>query len=75
MPGNDRMAEEPIRVLVVEDDEDSFVLTGEFLNEAPDAKYEIDWAASPEEATAALNTRKYNICLGTITSGRTTEPS
>ena len=51
------------RVLLVEDDEDDFILTSEYLNQLTSHSFEIDWVTNPTEALEQLNLGKHDICL------------
>src|SRR5438105_6614148 len=52
----------PLRVLMVEDDDDDFVLTRELLAEA-DGAYTLERAADPASALAALTGGGYDVAL------------
>ena len=51
------------RVLLVEDDEDDFILTSEYLNQLASHSFEIDWVTNPKKALEQLNLGKHDICL------------
>ncbi|MGH8562912.1 MAG: response regulator [Gammaproteobacteria bacterium] len=53
----------PIRVLLVEDDEDDYRLTRELLAEVPGYRIELDWAESYEAGLSALARRTHDVCL------------
>lgn len=53
----------PIRVLLVDDDEDYYVLTRALLSDIEDQSYELDWKLSYGEALAALQQTSYDVCL------------
>src|SRR5512139_2169041 len=53
----------PIRVLLVDDDEDYYVLTRALLSDVEDRTYELDWKVSYDEALAALQQATYDVCL------------
>jgi len=56
-------ADEPIRVLLVEDDEDDYLLTRDLLREKHQrTKFEVKWAPTYEEALEELRT-PYSACL------------
>ena len=40
----------PIRILLVDDDQDDFLLTSDYLNEIPHQQFAIEWASSYEAA-------------------------
>ncbi len=61
-----------IRVLLVDDDEDVFVLVAGSLGDARLATYEVEWASSYEAGLAALSRRAHDVylidyCLGART--------
>lgn len=51
------------RVLLVEDDEDDFILTSEYLHQLASHSFEIDWVTNPTKALEQLNLGKHDICL------------
>ncbi len=53
----------PIRVLLIEDDEDDYRLTRELLAEVPGYRVELEWAASYEAGLSALARRQHDVCL------------
>lgn len=44
----------PIRILLVDDDEDDFLLTSDYLNEIPHQQFAIEWASSYDHALQAV---------------------
>ncbi|MFZ0692919.1 MAG: histidine kinase dimerization/phospho-acceptor domain-containing protein, partial [Alphaproteobacteria bacterium] len=62
------MSAAPIRILLVEDDEDDYLITRDFLSEIADVQYDIKWAPTFDEGLAALDrdpsrTPTFDICL------------
>ena len=57
------MARSAIRILLVDDDEDDYVVLREMLSEINQWKVRLQWASSFEEALAALNPGAYDVCL------------
>ncbi|HEY0157002.1 MAG TPA: EAL domain-containing protein [Thermoanaerobaculia bacterium] len=53
----------PVRLLLVEDDEDDFVLTRALLSDAKRTRFELEWISSFDEAVAALATSTHDVCL------------
>jgi PAS domain S-box-containing protein len=53
----------PIRVLLVEDDEDDYVLVRDALRELGPEPVELDWRDKPEEALEALCEERHDVCL------------
>jgi len=58
MPNHD------LRILIADDDEDDFILIQEFIRDGfPDARPQLDWARSGQEALSCLDNNHYSICL------------
>jgi PAS domain S-box-containing protein len=57
------MKTETIKVLLIDDDEDDFILTRELLSEVKVGKYELDWAPSYEEGLKVSGRREHQVCL------------
>ena len=57
------MSQLPIRVLLVEDDEDDVVLTQTLLREADPSGYELEWVCDYDEALKRLSEGGYDVCL------------
>ncbi|WP_373049505.1 ATP-binding protein [Vulgatibacter sp.] len=57
------MPARPLRVLLVEDDEDDFVLTRDLLREVESQRYELDWAPTFEEGRKASRRGGYDVHL------------
>jgi signal transduction histidine kinase len=55
--------ESPIRVLLVDDDEDDYLLTRDLLAEIPGGGYTLDWASSYDAGLAALRLGQHNVYL------------
>jgi len=55
------MIEPPIKVLLVDDDEDDYVMTRDLLAEA--GGFQLDWVASYESAVAAVEQREHSVYL------------
>jgi len=56
-------AKEPIRVLLVDDDEDYYVLTRAAFSDIEDQAYDLDWKISYDDALAAMQRTRYDVCL------------
>ncbi|HEX8681636.1 MAG TPA: PAS domain S-box protein, partial [Ardenticatenaceae bacterium] len=52
-----------LRVLLVEDDEDDYILLRETLAEIRSTRYDLDWVQSYDEGLEALRRQAYDICL------------
>ncbi len=57
------MSAEPLRVLLVEDDEDDFVLTSSLLSEIDSQKVDLEWVANYQDALLALRRSEHDVCL------------
>jgi PAS domain S-box-containing protein len=57
------MKSEKIRVLLIEDDEDDYILTRGLLAEVKSGNYELDWAASYEEGLRVARQLEHQVCL------------
>jgi len=53
----------PIKVLLIEDDEDDYILTQDIISEIPGKEYELDWASSFEEGVKAIISNAYDVYL------------
>ena len=65
------MKSETIKVLLIDDDEDDYVLTRELLSEVKAGKYELDWASSYEEGLKVARARGTSRLSGGLSSRRT----
>ena len=52
-----------VRILLVEDDEDDFVLTRDLLGDCRRTKFELEWVSSFEEARDAISRNGYDLYL------------
>jgi two-component system CheB/CheR fusion protein len=52
-----------IRVLLIEDDEDDYVLTRSLLSESKDTKFRLDWVSSYAEAVDAIEGAQHAVYL------------
>lgn len=55
------MATRPIRVLLVDDDEDDFLLTSDYLRDVAVWDFKIEWAKNFNEALQAIEQRRHDI--------------
>ena len=51
------------KVLLVEDDEDDYILTKAVFNEIKGLRFEIDWYKSPQTGLELMNLNQHDICL------------
>jgi len=52
-----------IKVLLIEDDEDDYIITQDILSEIPDKMYELDWAPNYETSLKAIEASAYDVYL------------
>ncbi|MHB1223493.1 MAG: GGDEF domain-containing protein [Gemmatimonadaceae bacterium] len=57
------MSSDVVRILLVEDDEDDFVLTRGLLADGFGARFTVDWAETPARGLDQLTTRSYDVAL------------
>jgi len=57
------MSTEKLNVLLVDDDEDDFLITRDVLAEVASQEYELDWVSTYEDAIAAIRLNKYDVFL------------
>ncbi len=60
---------QPIKLLLVEDDEDDFIIARDLLNEIDAENYELIWANNLHEARIELTSNFYDVCLVDYTLG------
>jgi two-component system, sporulation sensor kinase E len=51
----------PIKILIIDDDEDDFFITSEYLKQIQEYQLQIDWCYKFNDALQHLKERKYNI--------------
>ncbi len=57
------MQKDTIRLLIVDDDEDDFFLTSDYLKDIRTKKFVITWASSFAEGIEQLNQAKFDLCF------------
>jgi two-component system, cell cycle sensor histidine kinase and response regulator CckA len=57
MPGT------PVKVLLVDDDEDDYIITRDLISRIGDRRYRLDWINNYEDALAAIRRGGHDICL------------
>src|SRR5262245_6520330 len=57
------MGAEPLRILLIDDDEDSLVITRSLLARAGGAAFRVDWVSTAESGLEALRQGGYDVCL------------
>ncbi|HEV3053257.1 MAG TPA: diguanylate cyclase, partial [Solirubrobacteraceae bacterium] len=56
-------ADPPIRLLLVEDDEDDYMITRDLLSSQSRARFEIEWSADFDDALAVIRERRHDAYL------------
>lgn len=54
---------ETLRILLVEDDEDDYIVTRDLLAEIPDLAVELEWVRTYEGGLLEVRSRPYDLCL------------
>src|SRR5947209_5601941 len=57
------MGKDRLRILLIDDDEDSYVITRRLLSQARDGVFELDWASTYEAGLEALRRGEHTACL------------
>ncbi len=57
------MRKPPVRVLLIEDDEDDFVLVRDLLHKVVAQSYEVKWVQSYDDALERMASRQHDLCL------------
>ncbi len=57
------MNDSPIRVLLVDDDEDDYLITGDLLSDVEETSYNLDWVSTYEEALKVISHNRHDIYL------------
>ncbi|HEX5305041.1 MAG TPA: EAL domain-containing protein [Dyella sp.] len=57
------MTQKPLRVLVVDDDEDDFILIRDMLRDVSEGGYTFEWCATPEEGLSELRRGAHDVYL------------
>ncbi|MCK5118402.1 MAG: response regulator, partial [Candidatus Latescibacteria bacterium] len=57
------MNESRVCVLLVDDDEDDYVMTRDVLSEIEGQRYDLEWVATYEAALEAIETHRPDVCL------------
>jgi signal transduction histidine kinase len=59
-PAGDR---QPVRVLLIDDDEEDFLLTRDLLSDLPGGGYHLDWIGDYDAGLLAVCAGQYDVCL------------
>ncbi|HDH06638.1 MAG TPA: EAL domain-containing protein [Nitrospirae bacterium] len=57
------MNKERIKILLIDDDEDDYVLTRDLLSEVKGRDYNLEWIANYDDALRAVCSDNYDVCL------------
>lgn len=57
------MNNDTVKVLLVDDDEDDYILTRDWFSEMADTRFELEWVSSYEEAMNAIAKCQYDVYL------------
>src|SRR5882757_6786931 len=55
--------DEILKVLLVEDDEDDFIITRDLLSEIPGKKFFVEWAKTYEQGLELMALNRHDVCL------------
>jgi PAS domain S-box-containing protein len=55
------MPNRQVRILIVDDDQDDFIITGEYIKHIPNTSYKIDWCPKYNDALAHMIARDYDM--------------
>ena len=61
-----------LKILLVEDDEDDYVIIRDMLADVANAEFDLDWVAAYPDALDAIRSRDYDVCLLDYYLGRHT---
>jgi signal transduction histidine kinase len=57
------MAGRPIQVLLIDDDEDEFIVARDYLSEASEDAFEVEWVGDFDQALARMDERMHDVYL------------
>jgi len=57
------MEEQVVKLLLVDDDEDDYLLTKEYLNDITDKKFEVTWAPNFEKGAHEIKYNSFDILI------------
>lgn len=57
------MTSQPLKVLLVDDDRDDYLITRDLISDIESTRYALDWVADFEGAMEALRRREHQVCL------------
>ena len=57
------MTDKRVQILLIEDDEDDYILTCDLLKEVKGTNYEVTWVSQYRDALDEICNSRYDICL------------
>jgi two-component system sensor histidine kinase/response regulator len=66
------MQDNPIRILVIEDDEDDYLLIREFFSEIQEKQYIVEWVSTYDDGLIQIKKRKHDVYLVDYRLGKET---
>src|ERR1017187_8545765 len=57
------MSGNPVKVLLVDDDEDDYIITRDLIARIGDRRYRLDWGNNYDDALAAVRRGEHDLCL------------
>ena len=66
------MSSSPLKVLIVDDDEDDYLIIRDLLADIREAEFEIEWTSAYDSALPALIKRRFDVCLADYHLGSST---
>jgi len=57
------MTDENIRILLVDDDEDDYILTRDYFTDLGESRFELEWASTYEAGLAAIKNKQHHVYL------------
>ncbi len=61
---------EPVRVLLIDDDEDDFLIVSDMLAEAKNSRFKLEWVRTYEAGLEAIRRQEHDVCLLDYFMGR-----
>lgn len=57
------MSAAPVKILLVDDDEDDYVITRDLLSQIRERRHELEWVDNYRDGLAAVGRREHDLCL------------
>ena len=55
------VADQPLKILIVDDDEDDFFITSDYIKSIPNKEFKVDWSYNYNDAISKLTSHLYDI--------------